>query len=348
MIKNAIDRVVSGQDLTEPEAVELMEEVMSGKATDAQIAALITALRIKGETVAEITGFARVMRKMATPVRTGHPVLVDTCGTGGDGSQTFNISTTVAFVAAGAGIPVAKHGNRSVSSRSGSADVLEALGVNISLTPEQVGECIDKTGIGFLFAPALHGAMKYSIGPRREIGIRTVFNILGPLTNPAGAQVQILGVYDPSLTEVMAGVLANLGTRTAFVVHGAGGLDEISTIGPSLVSEVRNGTVVTYNLDPGEYGINYASIADLRGGTAEENADLTLRLLGGEPGPRRDIVLLNTAAALVAAGVVTSISEGIQRAALTIDSGAAMRKFNELKEFSNSFTGHEMTEARVG
>ncbi len=348
MIKNAIDRVVGGQNLSEAEAVALMEEVMSGKATDAQIAALITALRIKGETVAEITGFARVMRNKATPVRTGHPFVVDTCGTGGDGSHTFNISTTVAFVTAGAGIPVAKHGNRSVSSRSGSADVLEALGININLTPEQAGDCIDKAGIGFLFAPALHGAMKYAIGPRREIGIRTVFNILGPLTNPAGAQVQILGVYDPSLTEVMAGVLANLGTRTAFVVHGAGGLDEISTIGPSRVSEVRNGEVVTYSLDPKEYGINYASIEDLKGGTAEDNAAITLRILSGETGPGRDIVLLNSAVALLAAGAVPSITEGIQQAALVIDSGAAIRKLNELKEFSNSFTGMDITAAKVG
>ncbi|WP_418789953.1 anthranilate phosphoribosyltransferase [Phosphitispora sp. TUW77] len=348
MLKNAINRVVTGQDMSEEEAVALMDEIMSGKATDAQIAALITALRIKGETVAEITGFARVMRKMATPIKTGHSMLIDTCGTGGDGCNTFNISTTVAFVAAGAGIPVAKHGNRSVSSRSGSADVLEALGVNINLAPEQAGACIDKVGIGFLFAPALHGAMKYAIGPRREIGIRTVFNILGPLTNPAGAQVQILGVYDPLLTDVMAGVLANLGTKRAFVVHGTGGLDEISTIGPSRISEVQRGTVETYDLDPAGYGIKYASLEDLKGGTAEENAAITLEVLSGVTGPRRDIVLLNSAVALFAADTVPSIKEGIDQSAAIIDSGAAMRKLDELKELSNSFAGKNMTETKVG
>lgn len=345
MIKDALGKVVGGTHLTEEEAAGLMDEIMSGKATDAQIAALITALRIKGETVDEITGFARVMRQKATPVRTVHQTVLDTCGTGGDGSHTFNISTTVAFVVAAAGAPVAKHGNRSVSSRSGSADVLEALGVNINLTPEQVGECIDKAGIGFLFAPALHGAMKYAIGPRREIGIRTVFNILGPLTNPAGAQCQILGVYDPALTDVMASVLAKLGTRSAFVVHGAGGLDEISTMGKTKVSEVRNGEVVSYYIDPRDYGCEYADHEDLRGGTAEENAVITKRILDGETGPKREVVLLNTAAALVAAGMAEDIPDGINKASAAIDSGAAARKLNQLIEFSQSFLS---VEAQVG
>lgn len=345
MIKESLGKVVSGNHLTEEEAVGLMDDIMSGKATDAQIAALITALRIKGETVEEITGFARVMRQKATKVETIHSVLLDTCGTGGDGSNTFNISTTAAFVVAAAGVPVAKHGNRSVSSRSGSADVLEALGVNINLSPEQVGECINQVGIGFLFAPALHGAMKYAIGPRREIGIRTVFNVLGPLTNPAGAQCQVLGVYDPALTEILAGVLLKLGTKSAFVVHGAGGLDEISTVGETRVSEVRNGEVITYMLDPREYDFEYYDFQELKGGNAEENAVITIQILDGVKGPGRDIVILNAGVALVAAGVAKSIKEGIDLAAATIDSGAAIRKLNQLKEFTQSYNN---TEARVG
>jgi len=345
MIKNAIDKVVGGQHLSEDEAAALMDDIMSGKATDAQIGSFITALRIKGETVEEITGFARVMRQKATPVNTSHPEVLDTCGTGGDDSHTFNISTTVAFVVAAAGTPVAKHGNRSVSSKSGSADVLEALGININLTPEQVGECIDRVGIGFLFAPALHGAMKYAIGPRREIGIRTVFNILGPLTNPAGAQCQVLGVYDPGLTEVMAGVLANLGTRSAFVVHGAGGLDEVSVLGPTRVSEVRAGEVITYYLDPREYGIEYAEPGALKGGTAEDNAVITRSILAGQKGARRDIVLLNSALALVAAGSVKTIAEGIAKAASAIDSGASAEKLRELAELSQEYVENQ---AKVG
>lgn len=345
MIKDAITKVVGGKHLSQGEAAALMDDIMSGRATDAQIAAFITALRIKGETVEEITGFAQVMRQKATPVKTGHSLILDTCGTGGDGSHTFNISTTVGFVVAAAGVPVAKHGNRSVSSKSGSADVLEALGININLTPEQVGECIDSVGIGFLFAPALHGAMKYAIGPRREIGIRTVFNILGPLTNPAGAQCQILGVYDPNLTEIMAGVLANLGTRSAFVVHGAGGLDEVSNLGTTKISEVKDGKVVTYYMDPQKHGIDYASPEQLKGGTAEENAAITRSILEGEKGARRDIVLLNAAVALMAAGTVQTLAEGIEKAAAAIDSGAAIRKIAALAEITQGF---KQPEARVG
>jgi anthranilate phosphoribosyltransferase len=339
MLREAINKVVTGKHLSEEEAHNLMEEIMSGRATDAQIAALITALRIKGETEDEITGFTRVMRHKATRVPTAAPLLLDTCGTGGDGAQTFNISTTVAFVVAGAGVPVAKHGNRSVSSKSGSADVLEALGVNLGLTPEQVGMCIDKVGIGFLFAPALHGAMKHAIGPRKEIGIRTVFNILGPLTNPAGAQVQILGVYDPNLTEVMAGVLARLGTRSAFVVHGDGGLDEVSLSGPAKISEVKDGAVRTYSLDPAEYGFARTPVSELQGGEASFNAAVTDKILRGEPGPKRDVVVINSALALLAAGKVDNVGEGIILAQNVIDQGLAHDKLTELISFSNGLAG---------
>ncbi len=335
MLKEVINKVVNGQNLSEEEAVCLMEEIMGGRATDAQIASVITALRIKGETVEEITGFARVMRAKATPVPTVRPLLLDTCGTGGDGSNTFNISTTVAFVIAGAGIPVAKHGNRSVSSMSGSADVLEALGVNLSIPPKHVGTCIDKIGIGFLFAPALHGAMKYAIGPRREIGIRTVFNILGPLTNPAGAQAQVLGVYDGTLTRVMANVLAKLGTKSAFVVHGAGGMDEVSLSGPATVSEVKDGNVITYELDPADYGFARADNSALIGGDAKVNARITRNVLGGAPGVHRDVVIMNAALGLVASGMCQDIREGARLATQSIDSGAALNKLEGLVRLSN-------------
>lgn len=337
-IREALNKVVNGVHLTEDEAVELMEEIMNGRSSDAQIAALITALRIKGETVEEITGFAKVMRQMATPIMTNHNCLLDTCGTGGDGSETFNISTTVAFIAAAAGIPVAKHGNRSVSSRSGSADVLETLGVNLKLTPEQVGECIDLTGIGFLFAPALHGAMKYAIGPRKEIGIRTVFNILGPLTNPAGAQCQLLGVYSPELTQLLAEVLAKLGAKSAMVIHGSGGLDEASTLGKTKVSEVKDGKVNTYEIDPYELGIPYVTLDEIKGGTPEENAEIVRNLLNGEKGAKRDIVLLNSAIALKVFGSVKDLREGIIASEHLIDSGAAFRKLNQFVDFTRKFS----------
>ncbi len=254
MIKEAISKVVDGENLTEEEAIATMNEIMSGEATPAQIASFITALRLKGETIEEITGCARVMREKATRISTNHPLVVDTCGTGGDGAHTFNISTTAAFVVAGAGVPVAKHGNRSVSSSCGSADVLKALGVNIEVEPDVVSNCINEIGIGFLFAPLLHGAMKYAIGPRREIGIRTIFNILGPLTNPASAQAQVLGVYDGSLTEPLAQVLNNLGSTRVFVVHGEDGLDEITTTTNTRISELADGVVRTYTLSPTEFG----------------------------------------------------------------------------------------------
>ena len=335
MIRETIQKVVDGHDLTERETVDTMNEIMSGEATPAQVASFITALRIKGETIEEITGAARVMREKSTKIHTKHPFAVDTCGTGGDGSHSFNISTTAAFVVAGAGIPVAKHGNRAASSQSGSADVLKALGVNIEIGPEQVGACIDDVGIGFLFAVTLHGAMKYAIGPRREIGIRTIFNVLGPLTNPAGTQAQVIGVYAPALTRPLANVLKNLGSQRAFVVHGGDGLDEITTTTTTQVSELSDGAVNTYTLDPTELGIPTAQPGDLKGGTPEENAEMTLSVLKGEKGPKRDIVLLNAAAAIVAGGKAADLAAGLAAAAESIDSGQALERLEGLKAKSN-------------
>ena len=336
MIQEAIQKVVNGEDLTEQQAIDVMNIIMGGEATDAQIASFITALRLKGETIEEITGCARVMREKATKIQTNRPLVVDTCGTGGDGAHTFNISTTAAFVAAGAGVHIAKHGNRSVSSRSGSADVLKTLGVNIEVEPDVISRCVDEIGIGFLFAPLLHGAMKYAIGPRREIGIRTIFNILGPLTNPAGAQAQVLGVYDANLTEPLARVLNNLGSKHVFVVHGKDGLDEITTTTDTQVSELANGAVRTYTLNPEEVGISKATSQDLIGGTPEENAVMTLDILQGKSGPKRDIVLLNTAAAIVAGGKADNLRQGIDIAVDAIDSGRALEKLEALKEMTNS------------
>ena len=335
MIRETIQKVVDGHDLTERETIDAMNEIMSGEATPAQVASFITALRIKGETIEEITGAARVMREKSTKIHTKQPFAVDTCGTGGDGSHSFNISTTAAFVVAGTGIPVAKHGNRAASSQSGSADVLKALGVNIEIGPERVGACIDDVGIGFLFAVTLHGAMKYAIGPRREIGIRTIFNALGPLTNPAGAQAQVIGVYAPTLTEPLANVLKNLGSQRAFVVHGGDGLDEITTTTTTQVSELLDGEVNTYTLDPTELGIPTAQPGDLKGGTPEENAKMTLSVLRGERGPKRDIVLLNAAAAIIAGGKAADIAAGLAEAAESIDSGQALERLEGLKVKSN-------------
>lgn len=335
MIREALAKVVTGENLKEPEMMEVMDEIMDGKATPAQIAAFITALRIKGETVDEVTGAARIMRQKATRIDARSPIIVDTCGTGGDGRNTFNISTTAAFVVAAAGLTVAKHGNRAVSSGCGSADVLEALGVNISVGPEVVEECIHQTGIGFLFAPRLHGAMKHAIGPRREIGIRTIFNMLGPLTNPAGATSQLIGVYDPRLTEMFAGVLRNLGTRRAFIVHGSDGLDEATVTGETRVSELRDGLVTTYNIDPTPlFGETYEG-ASLRGGDAAANAQITQAVLMGEDGAPRKIVLLNAALAIMAGEKAKDIREGIAVAADCIDSGAALKKLRSLIEISN-------------
>lgn len=334
MITDAIKQVVEGRDLSRTLAAEAMNDIMSGQATDAQISALITALRMKGETVDEISGFAEVMREKAVHVKTKASGVVDTCGTGGDLSHTFNISTTAAFVAAGAGVPVAKHGNRSVSSACGSADLLEALGVKLDVSPETIGAAIDEVGIGFLFAPALHQAMKYAIGPRKEIGIRTVFNILGPLTNPARAGFQLLGVYDPKLTEVMAGVLAALGTNHALVVHGSG-LDEMATAGPTRISEVKGGRVVTYDIHPRELGLSLVEKDALKGGSVETNVAITRAVLKGESGPARDIVILNAAGALYAADKVVDLAAGLESAARAIDSGEAALKLEALVEFTN-------------
>ncbi len=334
MIKEAISRIVAGENLTESEAEQVMDELMTGRATPAQIAALLTALRLKGETIEEITGFARAMRRHATPIQSKQPLLVDTCGTGGDGASTFNISTAAAVVLAGAGVPVAKHGNRSVSSRCGSADVLEALGVNLELSPAAIEECLEEVGMAFLFAPALHGAMKHAAGPRREIGIRTVFNILGPLTNPAGARAQVVGVYSPDLVPVIARVLSRLGTRRAFVVHGAGGLDEISLAGPAVVAEVREGEIREYFLDPTDYGFARTPVEALAGGNPEYNASLIRDILQGVPGPCRDAVLLNSALGLVAAGKAGDLSTGLALAAQSIDSGAAGKKLEQLVAFT--------------
>ena len=334
MITDAIRKVIERQDLSRDEAVAAMTEIMGGEATDAQISSLITALRMKGETVDEISGFAQVMRDKAVAIKPKAQGLVDTCGTGGDLSGTFNISTTAAFVAAGAGVPIAKHGNRSVSSACGSADLLESLGVKLDIGPETVAEAIDTVGIGFLFAPALHQAMKYAIGPRKEIGIRTVFNILGPLTNPAGARRQILGVFSPDLTELMAGVLTSLGTTHALVVHGSG-LDEMTTTGPTRVSEVKDGRVETYEINPDELGLATASLESLKGGSVEDNAATTRSILSGDGGPARDIVLLNAAGALVVAGKAANLTDGLESAARAIDSGKAADKLSALIEFTN-------------
>jgi len=332
MIREAIGKIVGGQDLREGEMMTVMTEIMEGVATAAQIAAFITALRLKGETVEEVTGAARIMRTKATRIDARSSVIVDTCGTGGDGSNSFNISTTAAFVVAAAGLTVAKHGNRAVSSGCGSADVLEILGVKIDAPPEVVEECLQEIGIGFLFAPRLHGAMKYAIGPRREIGIRTIFNMLGPLTNPAGATAQLIGVYDPKLTEMFAGVLKNLGTKRAFVVHGADGLDEATVTATTRVAELKGGIVSTYNLDPVEIFGELDPAEALTGGNAETNARIAMAVLGGEPGPRRRIVVLNAALAIVAGGKAETIREGIAVAEDCIDGGAARKKLQALIE----------------
>ncbi len=338
-IQDALAQVIERRDLTELEAEQVMTRIMEGQTTSAQIGAFLTALRMKGETVSEIAGCARAMRRSAVAVNPRRTdTLVDTCGTGGDKSGTFNISTTAAFVVAGVGQPVAKHGNRSISSKCGSADVLEALGVNLNLTPGQVADCIDEVGIGFLFAPKLHPAMKHAIGPRRELSARTVFNILGPLTNPAGAPAQVLGVYDAKLTEPLARVLNALGSAAAFVVHGIGGFDELTTAGPNQVSELRDGEVRTYILDPADLGFAPAHQSDLRGGDARENAVITKEILAGTGnGARRDAVVLNAAAALVAGGKARELAEGVRMARESIDSGAARRVLEHLVEFTQSF-----------
>jgi anthranilate phosphoribosyltransferase len=349
MIRKAIARVVEREDLSEPEMIEVMDQIMSGGATPAQIACFITALRMKGETVDEIAGAARVMRDRALPIRVGKSVLgmdrddinldretiLDTCGTGGSGTNSFNISTTVAFVVSACGVKVAKHGNRAVSSSCGSADVLEALGVNLNITAETVEQSIAQIGIGFLFAPALHGAMKHAIGPRREIGIRTIFNILGPLTNPAGADCQVLGVYREDLVEKLAYVLRKLGCRRGFVVHGLDGMDEITLTGPTRIAEVTPDGVEVKLISPEDFGLDSCEAAELHGGDAIGNAQIVKEILAGSDGPKRRIVLLNAAFGLVAAGKAASVQDGLKLAAEAIDSGRAQAQLQHLIALTN-------------
>ncbi|OGW06329.1 MAG: anthranilate phosphoribosyltransferase [Nitrospinae bacterium RIFCSPLOWO2_12_39_16] len=337
MIREAIGKVIEKKNLTEAEMVSAFDEIMSGGASPAQIGAFITALRMKGETIEEITGAARVMREKALHIKTKAKMIVDTCGTGGDESGTFNISTTAAFVTSGAGLTVAKHGNKSVSSKSGSADVLRSLGVNIEVEVSHVERCLDEIGIGFLFAPLLHGAMKHAIGPRREIGIRTIFNILGPLTNPAGAHSQVLGVYDYRLTEPLARVLQNLGSTHVFVVHGADGLDEITLTGKTFISELKYGEVENYEILPEDFGFERCKKEELLGGDSETNARITLDILKGKNGPHRDIVLLNAAAVIVAGGKSKDLREGLKAASESIDSGMAMKKLDGLRRLTNEY-----------
>ncbi len=335
-IREAIDRLVNRVNLSEADTIEVMDQIMTGEATPLQVAAFLTALRMKGETVEEITGAARVMREKAHRVNVGSKAVLDTCGTGGDQKGTFNISTTSAFVVAGAGIPVAKHGNRSVSSLSGSADVLGALGVKVDAPKERVEQCIAKIGIGFLFAPLLHEAMKYAVQPRRDIGIRTIFNLLGPLTNPARASYQLIGIYSGEIVAPIAHVLKNLGSARAMVVHGLEGLDEISLCGPTQVAELRDGTVNEYILEPEQMGFVRCRLEELHGGNPQESAVIVQRVLHGDAGPARNVVLFNSGAALYVSGSAATLPDGIRLAAESIDSGKARQKLDQLVEMTNA------------
>ena len=348
MITDALHCIaVHRQSLSREEARSVMSEVLAGKCTNAQIAALLVALHMKGETVEEIVGFAEAIRAAAVSLQvsrnstidvsgTERDALVDTCGTGGDASGTFNISTATALVVAGAGVRVAKHGNRSVTSKCGSADVMEALGVNINLTPGQIADCLEQVGIAFLFAPAMHSAMKYVQPARRELRLRTVFNLLGPLTNPAQASAQVVGVYSDDLVEKLAEALSMLGLRRALVVHGSDGLDEVTITGPTRIAEVRNGLVHSYEVTPEEFGLTRAPMETISGGDTAVNADIIRRVLAGEKSPRRDVTLLNAAAALVAAGKADHLSAGMPLAAESIDSGAAVSKLEKLVTFTTT------------
>ena len=335
MIREAIEKVVKRINLTEAQTREAFEEIMSGRATPAQIGAFITALRMKGETVDEITGAARVMRERSLKISAANETVVDTCGTGGSGANTFNISTTAAFAVSGCGLKVAKHGNRAASSQCGSADVLEALGVKLDVGPDLVQRCILEIGIGFMFAPLFHEAMKHASQPRREVGIRTIFNILGPLSNPAGATSQVLGVYEAKLTETMARVLKNLGSERAFVVYGMDTLDEVTITGKTRISELNKGRIRTYYVTPDKFGIRRATLDDIRGGNAKDNVQIVLSVLKGERGPRRDIVLLNAAFTLVAGFKAKTVKEGVKIAAESIDSGRALQNLYKLIELTN-------------
>lgn len=333
MIKESLAKLARGEHLNENEMIATTNAIMEGRTSPAQIGSFLTALRLKGETVAEITGAARVMREKAVKINFKAPTVIDTCGTGGDGAQTFNISTTAAFIVAAAGVPVAKHGNRAISSRCGSADVLEALGVKVDLPPAQVEVCLQETGIGFLFAPLFHQAMKHAAGPRKELGFRTVFNLLGPLTNPAGANCQLVGVFDPALTEVVAQVLQRLGVERAVVVHGGDGLDELSLDGVNKASILRNGQVETTRFQAVDLGLTAAPKAALAGGGPVENARITEAILQGiETGPRLDVVLLNAAAALFAADVVNDLKAGIALARALVQEGKAYAKLEQLRQ----------------
>ncbi len=323
-VKEAIGRVASGDDLTEEEMAAVMAEIMDGQATPAQIGGLLTALHIKGETVAEISGAAQVMRQLATRVQASRPVL-DTCGTGGDGRHTFNISTAAALVASGAGLCVAKHGNRAMSGAVGGADVLETLGARVELSPAQVEYCLREVGFGFLLAPAFHRAMRHAVGPRREIGIRTIFNLLGPLTNPAGARLQLIGVFDRRWVAPLAEALGRLGSIHALVVHGEDGLDEISLSGPTVVAEWHAGAMHTFTIHPQDLGFTPCRLADLQVENAQESAAIIRSVCAGTPGPHRDIVLLNAAAALYAGDAVPSLTAGVELGRKTLDSGAAAK-----------------------
>src|SRR5580700_893304 len=346
MITDALHRIANHcQSLSRDEARAVMSEVLTGQCSDAQIAALLVALHMKGETVEEIVGFAEAIRAAAAPLSlpsnhmvdvsgTERDALVDTCGTGGDASGTFNISTATALVVAGAGVRVAKHGNRSVTSKCGSADVMEALGVNINLPPARLAACLEEVGITFLFAPAVHSAMQHVQSARRQLRLRTVFNLLGPLTNPAHASAQVVGVYSAALVEKLAEALSMLGLHRALVVHGLDGLDELTITGPTRIAEARDGSVRTYEVDPEEFGMKRATLADISGGTAAENAAIVREVLGGKKSPRRDVVVLNSAAALVAAGRADHLRDGISVAVQSIDSGAAAVKLAALASFT--------------
>ena len=335
-IREAIEKLVNRIDLSEAETIDVMNQIMTGEASPLQVAAFLTALRMKGESVGEITGAARVMREKAHRVNVGAKTVLDTCGTGGDQKGTFNISTTTAFVLAGAGVNVAKHGNRSVSSQSGSADVLGALGVKVDAPKERVEQCIAKIGIGFLFAPLLHEAMKYAVQPRRDIGIRTIFNILGPLTNPAMATHQLIGIYSGEMVGMIAQVLKNLGSARAMVVHGLEGLDEISLCGPTKVAELRDGAVKEYAVEPEQYGLQRCRLEELHGGNPEQSALIVKAILDGNKGATREVVLLNGGAALYVSGRAATIQDGIQLAAESIDSGKARQKLAQLVEMTNA------------
>ncbi len=336
-MQTAIRAVTERRDLSEEQMTAVMEIIMSGQATSAQIGGFLIGLRMKGETIEEIAAAARVMRELATKVEVHTEYLVDTCGTGGDGTHTFNISTASAFVAAAAGARVAKHGNRSVSSKSGSADVLEAAGVNLDLTPEQVAECIEKIGVGFLFAPRYHGAMKHAIGPRREMGVRTIFNLLGPLTNPAGARNQVLGVWSKDWLTPLAEVLARLGGRHVMVVNAEDGMDEISIASPTHVAELKDGTLTHYVITPEEFGIARADVASLMVTGPKQSLGLIRTVLDDTPGPALDIVALNAGAAIYAAGITDTLEQGVRKAQAAIASGAARKKFDALIEFTSRF-----------